>query len=1189
MTWAPEGAAPPEAGPGPGGLSEREAARRLLAHGPNALVRHAGPGVLAEIVRQLVHPLALLLWAAAALALVGGTTALAIAIVLVVVLNALVAFFQERHAERAVEALRRFIPATVTVVRNGREREVDAATLVPGDLMVVEEGDRVCADARLVSGALELDMSTLTGESAPVERQAGVAARPGAVGRLEAPDLIFSGTGCLAGEARAAVLATGMRTEIGRIAALAQRRGREESPLEAQVRRVAWLIAIVAVSMGLVFLAVGFLVAGLPLGDAIAFSIGLIVANVPEGLLPTITLALAVGVRVLSRRGAVVKRLSAVETLGCTTVICTDKTGTLTQNRMALAETWDPRGPGAGPAVLALAARCTTVQDSVDGAGLTGDPTEIALVRAALAAGLPGSPAERDGDRRRLFHFDPALRLMTTVDARDGGLAATVKGAPEDVLARCASIASPRGPVPMTAEIRAAAAEQADALAERGLRVLAVAERELGGGLPERREDVERDLVLAGMVALVDPPREAVAGAVALCREAGIPIIVVTGDNGRTARAVARAVGIVRGEPRIVTGPELDALGDPELDALIRSEPELIFARSSPEAKLRIADALRAEGHVVAMTGDGVNDAPALRRADIGVAMGLSGTEVAREAATMVLTDDDFATIVSAVQEGRRVFDNVRKFVLYIFAHAMPEAIPFLVFALSGGAVPLPLTVMQILAIDLGTETLPALALGRERAEPGIMRRPPRPRGSGVVDREMLMRAWVWMGLLSSALVLTGFFAVLLRAGWAPGDDVGDGAPLHHAYEQATTVTFLGIVACQVGTAVAARTERASLREVGVFSNPLLLWGIGFEIVFTAVLVGIPALQPLFGTAAPPPWSLALLAPFPFIVWGADEIRRAVRRRRARRAGLFHHPEGGRDVHPLQATRARERRRGDGDDPDQHGRDDCPRRERGRHPELREDVARQRPGDPAQHRDAPGQAEGGRQRPHDRVLGHGEDGHASGRDAEGEHRGVLPRPFLGVDRRRVDRDQHRDGQHHCLGEAQDVEELAEPVGRGLGGRRGRLHRGDARAIHQRALDVLRAGSRGRLDLERVRHPREAHEPGLAEVHVRDEAIGVPGHAGHPHRARDGAEGVRPGAQRVRQRHPVAHAHAEVAGGHPREDDARPADGEAPVAHPRPPDPGARSDQLDPDVEAPPPGREGARQGQRRIRPGHDGR
>ncbi len=321
-------------------------------------------------------------------------------------------------------------------------------------------------------------------------------------------------------------------------------------------------------------------------------------------------------------------------------------------------------------------------------------------------------------------------------------------------------------------------------------------------------------------------------------------------------------------------------MSERELDELLREGRELIFARSSPEAKLRIADALRAEAHTVAMTGDGVNDAPALRRADIGVAMGLTGTDVAREAATMVLTDDNFATIVAAVEAGRQVFDNVRKFILYIFAHATPEVVPFLVFALSGGRIPLPLTVLQILAIDLGTEILPALALGREPAEPGLMDRPPRARTEGVIDRSLLYRAWVFLGLIEAALVLAGFFYVLLRAGWSPGDDVSSGTPLHNAYLQATTMTFAGIVACQIGTAVAARTERASLRSVGFFTNRLLLWGIASEIAFTALLIYVPPLQKVFGTAALGTAEIAFLLPFPLIVWGADELRRSFLRRR---------------------------------------------------------------------------------------------------------------------------------------------------------------------------------------------------------------------------------------------------------------------------------------------------------------------
>jgi magnesium-transporting ATPase (P-type) len=388
------------------------------------------------------------------------------------------------------------------------------------------------------------------------------------------------------------------------------------------------------------------------------------------------------------------------------------------------------------------------------------------------------------------------------------------------------------------------------------------------------------------MVAMYDPPRPEVAAAVSECRAAGIRIIVVTGDHGLTASEIARRLGIVEDVPTVVTGEQLDQLTEPELDTLLRHERELIFARSSPEAKLRIADALRAQGEVVAMTGDGVNDAPALRRSDIGVAMGRSGTEVAREAATMILVDDDFSTIVAAIHEGRRVYANVKKFVFYIFVHLTPELVPFLLFALSGGAIPLPLTVLQILAIDLGTETLPALALGRERAEPGLIAQPPCARSDGVISRGMLERAWLFLGGISAALTMGAFFVVLTRAGWSPGDHVGSASPLHGAYLEATTVTFLGIVVCQVGTAFAARTERASLRSIGVLSNRLLLWGIAFELAFAAAVVYLPPLQDVFGTTAVGADALLLLAPMPFVVWGVDELRRAAVRAHRRR-----HPE----------------------------------------------------------------------------------------------------------------------------------------------------------------------------------------------------------------------------------------------------------------------------------------------------------
>ncbi|WGP08307.1 cation-transporting P-type ATPase [Streptomyces sp. SH5] len=862
---------------GPEGLSAREASRRLAVHGPNEVRSKAHSSFLRQLSAQLAHPLALLLWAAAALAFVAGLAVLGWAILAVIAVNAAFALLQERQAERAVETLARYLPEHAFVVRDGRTRRVEARDLVPGDVILLEEGGKIPADARVTDGGVEVDLSMLTGESAPVERT-DASGRAGAP-LIEEPNLVFSGTTCLGGQARATVFATGNRTELGRIAALSQRSRREPSPLEQQVKKVAWFIAAVAVAMGMVFLVLGAAV-GLPLTDSLTFAIGLLVANVPEGLLPTITLALAVGVRSLARRGAVVKRLSAVETLGSTDVICTDKTGTLTLNRMRLQTVWTPgHGTSAGPWAAELAhtaSLCTTVTRTHEGV-LQGDPTETALVEGATDRGAPLDLAERDADRRGLFRFDPRLRLMSIVQGDQGtsSLRVVVKGAPEAVLPRL-----------HTAADRESAREATESMAGQGMRVLAVAGREWPEGTeaPTERRDAESELTLLGLVGLYDPPRTEVAEAVRRCHDAGIRVLIVTGDNGATAAAVAREVGI--GVPRLHVVPASESITDGELDRLlVEDDVEVVFARSSPETKLKVADALRAHGRIVAMTGDGVNDAPALHRAHIGVAMGKSGTDVAREAATMVLTDDDFATIVAAVESGRRVYDNVRKFIVYIFAHTTPEVVPFLVFALSAGAVPLPLTVLQILAIDLGTETLPALALGRERSEPGTMKRPPRPHRQGVISRDMLIRSWGFLGLVSAALVMGAFFYVLWRSGWSPGAPTGEGTALHHAYTMATTATFAGIVTCQVGTAVAARTDHAALRDIGLFTNPLLLAGIAFELAFTTALVYLPPLQDLFGTAALPWDVVALVATFPILVWGTDELRRARRRHTQADAG----------------------------------------------------------------------------------------------------------------------------------------------------------------------------------------------------------------------------------------------------------------------------------------------------------------
>ena len=873
------------------GLSQREAQRRLVQFGANLLERRHRRRWLPELGRQFTHPLALLLWAAAALAWIAGILAVAVAIVVVIAINAAFAFAQEMQAERAVEALAQYLPERARALRSGSPVDIPATDLVPGDVVVLREGERISADARLLEGALEIDLSTLTGESMPVFRSASYT--DAGVPQLQARDLVFSGTTCTEGEARAVVFATGMQTELGRIAALSQRVEREESPLERQVRRVAWLIAAIAIAMAIAFLPLALFVGGLSLSDSVVFAVGLLVGNVPEGLLPVITLALAVGVRDLVRRGAVVKRLSAVETLGSTDVICTDKTGTLTENRMRPTAIWSPAGSvafedgqpaGRAPEpLLELAqamADCNNAR--LDSGAPTGDPTEVALLQAAAALGASTDPDSREGRRVRLFHFDPVLKRMSTVDERAGKLWLDSKGAPESLLPCCRSIAWEDGERPLEAEEKEWIERQVEEYAGRGLRVLAVAHRQLGRVAPELREEAERELTFLGLVAMVDPPRAEVADAVERCHAAGIRVIVVTGDHPLTASTVAREVGIGRGgELPVIGGEELDRMSDRALDALLHGDCELLFARSSPEAKLRIADALHAEGHVVAMTGDGVNDAPALRAADIGVAMGRSGTDVAREASTMVLTDDDFSTIVVAVEAGRRVYANIRKFLLYIFAHTTPEVTPFIVFALGGGTIPLPLTVPLLLALDVGTETLPALALGRERAEAGLMKQAPRPRSESVVQKEMLLRAWLFLGLISAALEMAAFFYVLTKAGWSPGDPTGSGTDLHGAYLEATTMTFFAMVACQIGTAFAARTDRASLRSIGVFSNPLLLWGIVFELALAAIFIYTPPFQSLLGTAPLGLDAVLLALPFPFVVWGADELRRLLLRRQA--------------------------------------------------------------------------------------------------------------------------------------------------------------------------------------------------------------------------------------------------------------------------------------------------------------------
>jgi calcium-translocating P-type ATPase len=882
-------------GSGPGGLDSTEVVRRRATTGENRIERTRRRPPALRLLRQFASLFAILLWVGGGLAFVAGMPQLGWAVFVVILVNGVFSFFQEYRAERAIEALARLLPPSITVVRDGREARVPCVDLVPGDVVRVEEGDQVPADGRLLSAeGLEVDQGALTGESWPVAKIAHPETGANRVPPEEHPGLMFAGTATVAGAGSFVVTATGMATVIGGIARLTQGVAEEPSPLQREMLHVTRVVTVIAVSLGALFLILGTVTGALSLQQGFLFAIGVIVANVPEGLLPTLTLALAMGAQRMARRRSLLRRLSSVETLGSTTVICTDKTGTLTENRMAARTVWvaggtrDAADPGSD--VRDVARELFTAAVLASRATLDhGDPTERALVEAGAAAGIDAGTVRGLHRLVRPFPFDSVRKRATHVCESPAGLVAYSKGAPRETIALCESVRLGDRTVPLAEPLRRSLLADHDRLAAEGLRILAVASRPLPAPVEAASAgEVERRLTLLGLIALWDPPRPEVPEAIALCRRAGIRVVMVTGDYGLTASAIASRIGLdVR---KVVTGAEFDALHEDARRELV-AEPGILFARVSPAHKLRIVRLLQSHGEVVAVTGDGVNDAPALKAADIGVAMGRRGSEVAREAATMVITDDNFASIVSAVRGGRAIYANMGKFMTYIFASNIPELVPFLVFVMLG--IPLPLTVMQILAVDLGTDLLPALALGAEPPEPGVMDRPPRRRGQRLLGRGRLLRAYAFLGVAEAALAMLAFFWTYWLAGWRPGMPLAAGGDLYH---RATTMTLAGIVAAQVGNVFACRTDRESVFRSGLLRNRLVLLGVAAEVALLVTLILAPPLARIFGLAplSFAEWRILLLFPPAMIL--LDEARKWLARRgAASRAARVGHPgEGGR-------------------------------------------------------------------------------------------------------------------------------------------------------------------------------------------------------------------------------------------------------------------------------------------------------
>jgi Ca2+-transporting ATPase len=898
------------------GLSESEVVRRLVQYGKNELVEAPGKSVLALVWEQLTNPLVLLLIFAALISALLGKADNVIAISAIVVLNAILGVTQEYRAEKAMAALKKMAAPVVRVRRDGRLQDIASTELAPGDIVLLEAGSIVPADGRLVEAAnLRVQEAALTGESQPVDKDTSV------VEGVEAPlgdrhNMVYMGTAVTYGRGAAVIVETGMKTQLGRIANLIQSVQQEKTPLQRRMEELGKVLLIAAVVVMVIAFIIG-LITQQPLEEVLLNAVAIAVAVVPEGLPAVVTIALALGAQRMLRRNALIRKLPAVETLGSVTTICSDKTGTLTENRMTVtvvdvaghsAQIDEVLQHGGMPMLvrengggattktasqailLAGSALCndSVLERSAEQPGqytTIGDPTEAALVVAAARFGLMKPEMEAAFPRVGEVPFESDRKRMTTAhdlrvhgaageyERQLGGLVsaeghdyvAFCKGAVDSLLTVSTRVWIDGEVRPLTPELIARIETANNQLAQNGLRVLGLAYRHMNVlPLSWTVEQVERDLVFVGMVGIIDPPRREVKDAVAVCKSAGIRPVMITGDHPLTAFAIARDLGIAKDGDRVLTGHDLAALSPEELRNTV--EKVAVYARVSPEHKLNIVQALQARGHVTAMTGDGVNDAPALKAADIGVAMGITGTAVSKEASDMVILDDNFATIVSAVEEGRTIYDNVRRFVKYLLASNTGELVVLLVTQLIAG-MSLPLTTLQILWMNLITDGIPALALGVERAERGVMQRAPYLPNESLFGRGLGRHILLVGSLLGITGVVLGYWAWSNNILAANGDVAWN------------TMVFMFLTIAQMGHALALRSHRESIFRVGLRGNKLLLGAIGVTIALQLLAIYAPIFNTLFNTAPLTLEQLAICLVLSTIVfWGVEAEKWAIRR-----------------------------------------------------------------------------------------------------------------------------------------------------------------------------------------------------------------------------------------------------------------------------------------------------------------------
>ena len=862
------------------GLTSDEVRSRLSQIGVNELrVRKDTPEII-KFLREFRNFFAILLIAGGLLALLAdyldpgqGNFYIACALFGVVVLNATFTYLQEHQSEKIMESFQRMLPAMVVVLRDAQLAQVEAKTLVPGDVITLSEGDRVPADCRLLeANSLTVDLSSLTGESEPQELYP---AKSDEI-LLQSRNMLFSGSLIQSGDAKAVVCRTGMNTEIGNIVELTKSTAEVETPIRKELKHFIKIISAIAIFLGISFFLVSVAIGRGELASLI-FAIGIIVANVPEGLLPTVTLALTMASKRMARKNALIKNLESVETLGSTTVICSDKTGTLTQNRLSVSSLVLGGDPftASDPALLdharfdetcRIMKLCNNAHLTED--GYAGDATEGALLlyasRAKPDVGLQSVTRVAEEP------FNSTVKRMITLCEHTvgGDYEAYLKGAPEVVLEMCDRVYLNGETLPLTKVRHNHMIDEYRTLAARGERGLALAFR------PVSDAQIPSDgYIFVAIVGMLDPPRPEVPDAIERCHNAGIRVAMLTGDYGLTAETIGRQIGLIQKHGTVVQGDELAEMDEHQLDHVLE-ERELIFARISPAQKLRIVRAFQARGEIVTVTGDGVNDAPALKNADMGVAMGLRGTDVAKEASNMVLMDDNFATIVAAVEEGRTIFDNIKKFIAYILTSNVPQILPFIAYVLLD--IPLPLTVVLILAIDLGTDILPALGLGAEKPETDVMHKPPRKRSERLLTGNLLAMSYCIIGVIQAAAGFFSYFVILYAGGWQWGDQLPSSDPL---YRTAITGFFASIIICQVADVLICRTRRQSILSAGIFSNRLVWLGIAAELALLGLIAYVPAFNIFFGTAPLEGWQLLLSVPFALLILFGDEVRRVFVRR----------------------------------------------------------------------------------------------------------------------------------------------------------------------------------------------------------------------------------------------------------------------------------------------------------------------